>query len=143
MQRNTFPFFYELRVRYSEIDAQGIVFNAHYLTYFDTALTEYLRHVGYDYQRDVVGRGIDFHVVKSLVEYRSPVRYDELIDIGVCLGRVGRSSLSWTLGVFGTGCDEARASGEIIWVCASAGSHQSTPVPTDIVERLQVSGAKP
>jgi acyl-CoA thioester hydrolase len=142
MQRTEFPFFHELRVRYSEIDSQGIVFNAHYLTYFDTALTEYMRHVGYDYQRDLVERGVEFHVVKSLVEYRRPVRYDERIDIGVCLSRVGRSSLSWALGVFGAGSEDLRASGEIVWVCAAVGSHQSTPVPADIVERLRAPGLK-
>ncbi len=38
MDKNKFSYFYKLRTRYSEVDLQGIVFNAHFLTYFDTAL---------------------------------------------------------------------------------------------------------
>ena len=53
MSRDEFNYFYSFRVRYSEIDAQGIVFNAHYLTYFDSAMTEYLRNLGYDYVKEV------------------------------------------------------------------------------------------
>ena len=48
MSREQFNFHYSFRIRYSEVDAQGIVFNAHYLTFFDTAMTEYLRHINYD-----------------------------------------------------------------------------------------------
>ena len=45
MNRSQFSFYYTFRIRYSEVDAQGIVFNAHYLTFFDTAMTEYLRNI--------------------------------------------------------------------------------------------------
>src|SRR5438445_12442479 len=48
MSREQFWFFHPFRVRYSEIDGQGIVFNVHYLTYFDTTITEYFRALGYD-----------------------------------------------------------------------------------------------
>ena len=53
MKKNTFSFIYSLRVRYSEVDPQGIVFNAHYLTYFDCAITEYYRKIGYNYLGEV------------------------------------------------------------------------------------------
>ena len=56
-----------------EIDGQGVVFNAHYLTYFDTTITEYFRVLGYDQFADAKATGIDFHVVKSLIEYKAPV----------------------------------------------------------------------
>ena len=42
-KKQSYNFFYNFRIRYSEVDAQGIVFNAHYLTYFDCAITEYFR----------------------------------------------------------------------------------------------------
>ena len=59
------------RVRYSEIDGQGVVFNAHYLTYFDTTITEYFRALGYDQYADAKKTGEDFHVVKSVIEYKA------------------------------------------------------------------------
>ena len=48
MSRSEFKFSFPFRVRYSEVDGQKIVFNAHYLTYFDTAITEYFRALPYD-----------------------------------------------------------------------------------------------
>ena len=72
MSKSQFNYFFSFRVRYSEVDAQGIVFNAHYLTYFDSAMTEYLRHIGHDYQKEVERSNEDFHTVKTLVEYTKP-----------------------------------------------------------------------
>ena len=46
MSRSDFSFFHPLRVRWAEADMQGIVFNGHYLTYFDVAFTEYFRAAG-------------------------------------------------------------------------------------------------
>jgi acyl-CoA thioester hydrolase len=65
MSREQFWFFHPFRVRYSEIDGQGVVFNAHYLTYFDTTISEYFRALGYDHMPTRRESAIDFHVVKS------------------------------------------------------------------------------
>ena len=127
--RDSFDFFYALRVRYSEIDAQGVVFNAHYLTYFDTALTEYMRHLEIDYQGMVNRLGVDFHLVKSTVEYLSPIRFDELIEVAVRPARIGRSSITWDMAIFHRGENECLTRGEVIWVCAAVGEHQSCPIP--------------
>ena len=73
------------------MDAQSVVFNAHYLTYFDTAITEYFRTIGYDYYGEVTRTGIDFYAVRSLVEYGAPIRFDEEIEVCVRVAKVGRS----------------------------------------------------
>ncbi|MGA7330074.1 MAG: thioesterase family protein [Rhodomicrobium sp.] len=93
--RSEFWFFFPLRVRYAEVDQQGIVFNAHYLTYFDVGITEYFRALGYDYTSQPARTGTDFHVVKSLVEYKAPVRFDEEIEVAVRTARLGRTSLTF------------------------------------------------
>ena len=59
MSREQFWFFYPLRVRYSEVDCQGVVFNANYLMYFDTTITEYFRALGYDQPADAKTTGVD------------------------------------------------------------------------------------
>ena len=137
MDRNSVKFFHELRVRYAEVDSQGIVFNAHYLTYFDVAVTEYLRSLEYDYHALVSGQGLDFHMVKSTVEYLKPIGFDDLIEIGVRAGRIGRASLTWALGVFRKGRPECTAWGEIVWVCTRLGSGTSHPLPEDLVRRIR------
>src|SRR5690606_20149900 len=43
MQQEDFRFSTSLRVRWAEVDMQGIVFNGHYLTYADVGITEYFR----------------------------------------------------------------------------------------------------
>ena len=81
MSRSQFSFYHSFRIRYSEVDAQGIVFNAHYLTYFDTAITEYFRNLPYDYRGQVERTGEDYHTVKTLVEYYAPISFDDEIDV--------------------------------------------------------------
>ncbi len=136
MKRDAFDFFFPLRVRYAEIDAQGVVFNAHYLTYFDTALTEYLRFLDYDYMGAVKSTGIDFHLVKSTIEYLSPIRFDDTIEIGVRPKQIGTTSITWELSIFREKCDRCLTRGEVIWVCAKIGENRSCPLPPELVDRL-------
>lgn len=130
--REEFWFHFPFRVRYSEVDAQAVVFNAHYLTYFDTAITEYFRELGYDYLGEVARTGIDFHTVKSVVEYKAPIRFDEDIEVCVRVARIGRSSINLALAIFAKGSDDLRATGEIIWVATDQTTHQSVAVTEDL-----------
>ncbi|MGX1106241.1 MULTISPECIES: acyl-CoA thioesterase [Bradyrhizobium] len=130
--REEFWFHFPFRVRYSEVDAQAVVFNAHYLTYFDTAITEYFRALGYDYLGEVARTGIDFHTVKSVVEYKAPIRFDEDIEVCVRVARIGRSSINLALAIFAKDSDDLRATGEIIWVATDQKTHQSVAVTEDL-----------
>ena len=132
LHRSDFWFFYSLRVRYSEVDQQGVVFNAHYLTYFDVAITEYMRALNYDYRSQPERTGTDFHVVKSLVEYKAPIRFDEEIDVGVRTGRLGRTSVSFELAIFGKDGEELRSLGEIVWVNADQATHKAARIPPEL-----------
>ena len=133
MNRQDFWFQYSFRVRYSEIDGQSVVFNAHYLTYFDTAITEYCRALGWDYKGETARTGIDFHTVKTLVEYKAPIRFDEEIDVCVRTGRIGRSSLSFALAIYAKGSTEdLRATGEVVWVYTDQTTHKTVPVSQDL-----------
>jgi len=130
--REEFWFHFPFRVRYSEVDAQAVVFNAHYLTYFDTAITEYFRALGYDYLGEVARTGVDFHTVKSVVEYKAPIRFDEDIEVCVRVARIGRSSINLALAIFAKGSEDLRATGEIIWVATDQKTHQSVAVTEDL-----------
>jgi acyl-CoA thioester hydrolase len=130
--RSDFWFFFPLRVRYAEVDQQGIVFNAHYLTFFDVAITEYMRALNYDYRLQPERTGTDFHVIKSLVEYRAPIRFDEEIEIGVRTVRLGRTSLSFGLAIFEGSSEHLRAFGEIVWVNADQATRKAAPIPSEL-----------
>lgn len=138
MTRDDFRFFWPFRVRYSEIDGQGIVFNAHYLTYFDTSITEYIRWLPFPYGLGgIPDSDDDFHIVKTIVEYRAPIRFDDDIEVGVRTGRIGRSSLTFDLGIFHRGGGENLATGEVIWVNTNQTTGKSTPLPGGLVEVIR------
>ena len=140
MTHPNFPFHHPFRVRYAEIDMQGVLFNAHYLTFADTAVTEYLRHVGLAYTAaEVQATGKDFHVVKATVEYKAPILFDEVVQVRVRVGRIGRSSIVWELGFFVGEEETARATAELIWVYTDIATHQSTPIPEEMKAQLTMN----
>lgn len=127
MPKSDFQFLHRLRVRWSEADMQGIVFNGHYLTYADVALTEYWRAIGYPYPSSVERLGVDWLVVKATLEYRAPARYDDELEIGVRVGQVGNSSIRFLLEMY---CGETHLiNGEIIYVTVDPSTHAPVRVP--------------
>src|SRR5688500_14464966 len=83
-----------LRVRWAEVDAQGVVFNAHYLLYFDVAITEYMRALG------CLGFSTATYLVHAAVDYRRPARFDDDLIVGVRIGTLGRTSFRARFAVF-------------------------------------------
>jgi len=130
MQPSNFSFLHRLRVRWAESDPQGIVFNGHYLTYFDVGITEYWRALGVPYPSTIERFGVDLFVVKATVEYHVPARYDDELDIGVRVGRIGNSSMQFVLGIFRG--KEHLTSGEVIYVAAHPETRKSQTVPQDL-----------
>ncbi len=136
MAKSDFSFAWPFRVRYSEVDGQKIVFNAHYLTYFDTAITEYFRALPYEYMGQVEHTGEDFHTVRTLVEYQQPIAFDEDIEVHVRVARLGRSSITFLLEIHPQGGDDLRATGEVVWVNTNQATHKSAPVPRELVDKI-------
>jgi YbgC/YbaW family acyl-CoA thioester hydrolase len=130
MKRNEFRFFDRLRVRWAEIDAQKIVFNAHYLMYFDTAVAGYWRALALPYAESMASLGGDLYVRKATVEYHASARYDDRLDVGMRCARIGTSSIQFLGGVFRG--DELLVSGELIYVFADPHSQTSRPVPPSL-----------
>lgn len=132
------PFSHELRVRYAEVDAQAVVYNSHYVTYFDIAITEFMRALRFDYSVTAArARGKDFHTVRTVVDYRSPAYYDDLLQIAVGIQRIGRSSIAWALTIVRSATDERIADGEVVWVYTDMEKHRSTPLPEELVHELE------
>lgn len=88
-----FRFCHAFRVRYRDIDAQGIVFNGNYMAYIDYGITEYFRHLGFTFNQ-VHETDFDLAVVKAVQEFRAPAYYDDILYVGVRVVRIGRSSFT-------------------------------------------------
>lgn len=130
MKRSEFRFFDRLRVRWAEIDAQKIVFNAHYLMYFDTAVAGYWRALALPYAQSMESLGGDLYVRKATVEYHGSARYDDRLDVGMRCARIGNSSIQFLGGVFRG--DDLLVDGELIYVFADPHSQTSRPVPASL-----------
>lgn len=104
---------------------QGVVFNAHYLAYFDVALTEYWEAL--TGARNADGDGVFEHlyVVKSVIDYHASARFDDVVDIGVRIARLGRASMTCHFEIHRGA--EHLITGETVYVHAVDGS--SAPFP--------------
>ena len=77
----------QLRVRYDEVDPMGFVHHSNYLRYFEIGRTELLRASGGSY-RQMEEAGQLVVVVRIDCRYRSPAKYDDLIDITTRIEKV-------------------------------------------------------
>ncbi len=134
LKRSDFRFFHRLRVRWAEVDMQKIVFNAHYLMYFDTAVADYWRAVALPYEEAMHQLGGDLYVKKATVEFHASARYDDQIDVGMKCTRIGNSSMVFSGGIFRG--EELLITGELIYVFADPATQTSKPVPPVLRETL-------
>ncbi len=80
MAKEDFAFSTRLRVRWAEVDGQGIVFNGNYMTYFDVGVTEYYRAIGVTYTGPFKESGTDLYLKKAELEYHASAEYDDFIE---------------------------------------------------------------
>jgi acyl-CoA thioester hydrolase len=140
-QRQDFRLLYPLRVRWAEVDPQGIVFNGNYLTYADVGITEYFRVMGLHFPGDLARDGADFFAVRTLLDYLEPARFDDQLAVGIRVSRLGRSSLTFSLGIWRD--DTALTAGEIVYVLADVQSRRSRPLPDWLREKIRSAESCP
>jgi acyl-CoA thioester hydrolase len=140
MARADFVCVSRLRVRWAEVDMQKIVFNGHYLTYIDSAITEYWRAIGLAYPQDYVERyASDIFLRKATVEYLGSARYDELLGVCCRVARLGRSSMTFAFEIYRDGPQPAAAPlviAELVYVNAEAATTKASPLPEDLRTRV-------
>jgi acyl-CoA thioester hydrolase len=82
-----------LRVRYGECDPQGVVFNAHFLAYFDIGITELFRAAFGSY-RAMVDRGVEFVVAEAGLRYHRPAHFEDELTVEIAVTRLGTTSMT-------------------------------------------------
>lgn len=132
-----FRFACPVRVRYSEVDRQEIVYYSRYLEYVDVAFTEYFRAVGFGYQELVEQHGFDPSVVEATLEYRRPARFDDLLHVRARVVAIGHASLRMEFEIGREGNGEAVASVQIVYVNFNKANQTSRPVPDSIRRRVE------
>ena len=141
MTPENFRFSHSLRVRWVEVDMQKIVFNGHYLMYFDTAIADYWRALGLPYEEAMQQLGGDLYVKKASVEYHGSARFDDRLEVALRCGRIGNSSLTFSGAIFRDGV--LLVSCELIYVFADPVAQTSKPVPPalrDLLANFEAGG---
>ena len=127
-------FAHRLRVRYSECDPQGVVFNAHYVTYLDIALTELWREAIGPYAA-MTGAGTDMVVAEVRARYLAPAGFDDVLEIGVVPTRLGTTSMTTRMEVrLG---ERLVVEGEMRHVFVDATTRSKRPIPDDVRRGLE------
>ena len=141
LQRSDFRCLHRLRVRWAEVDMQKIVFNAHYLMYIDTAMSEYWRALALPYEASMHALGGELYVKKATLEYHASARLDDTLAVGLRCARVGNSSSLFEAGIFSG--EQLLVSGELVYVFADPATQTSRPVPPalrTIFENFEAGG---
>jgi acyl-CoA thioester hydrolase len=132
------PFVHRIRPRYAEVDQQGVVFNAHWLTYFDDACTRFFESLGYTPNEAFFGE-FDVMIVKAVLEWEGPAGFDDWVDIVVDPIRLGTKSFDLRFRASIAG--RAACTGVITYVNVLPSTHESGPIPEDL--RARLDGARP
>jgi acyl-CoA thioester hydrolase len=128
-----------VRVRYHECDQQGHVFNAHYLAFFDMAITELLRDAIGGYMQ-MVQRGVDIVVGEAHVRYLGAARFDDVLDIEVEVADLGTTSMRSEYAV--RRGEDVVTTGWARHVFVDTPAMTKRPIPEDIREALEGEPAR-
>jgi acyl-CoA thioester hydrolase len=95
LDRTQFRFSTSLKVRNYEVDWQGIVHNAVYLLYFETARIAYLEEMGVKIDLEAIRRESQIVVARNEIDYRRPARFGEVLDIATRISFIRESSFAF------------------------------------------------
>ncbi len=130
-----YKFYHPLRVRYAETDGQQRVFFGNYLTYFDVAMIEYMRTIGYVYA-DMVAAGVDMFYVEASCSYKAPARFDDLLHVHTRIGHIGNTSFGFEFAIYKQPDDELIVTGKIVAVMVDVRTEKPTRVPDAMREAV-------
>ena len=133
------PFCYILRVRYGECDQQGVVYNPRYGEYVDLACTEFLRAALAP--ADIFDGSFEFQVVKLLVEWAGPARFDDAPEISVATKSLGTTSYTLAFELRRRGEAKPLATAETVNVYIEPTTWTKAPLPETFRTRL-MQGAR-
>jgi len=126
---------HKVKVRYSEIDCQRIVYNSHYLTYFDISISELLDDL-FDQDAYIKETNNEFHTVAVQMDFKAPARLNDQLEVYSSIKKVGNSSLIFYQEIYKAGSDELLNSAEIVWVHTNQAEMKAATIPEDLRKKF-------
>jgi acyl-CoA thioester hydrolase len=127
--------------RYAEVDQQGVVFNGHYLTWFDEAMTAFLDHLGVAYT-GLIASGYDVMLVRTEIDYLAPVRWRDAVRVAATCKRLGDTSFTIDFSVLrntGEERDQVAVRGASTYVVVSTEDWAKRPIPGRLRDALAIA----
>jgi acyl-CoA thioester hydrolase len=134
MFRHAYPAFLAIPTRWMDNDIYGHVNNVTYYAYFDTVVNEHLVRAGGLDIRNGPAIGI---VVETACRFHEPLAFPDVVDAGLRVVAIGRSSVRYEIGLFREGGDEAAATGRFVHVWVDRVQRRPVPVPQPIRAALE------
>ena len=128
MPKDQYSYKSEMRVRFGETDLQGVVFNANYLLYVDTAQMDYLRTIGVPYF-DMLERGYDIVIVDASLQFLAPARFDEVLHVYARIYDIGNSSIKMDYEIYEAESERFVARSQTAYVIIDRESQKPVRVP--------------
>ncbi len=129
------PFSHTLRVRYSECDAQGIVFNANWFLFVDVTMTEFWRHTLDGYMGLPKQYGVEVVMAQNGANFRQPAYFDDMLEITPTVAHLGNSSMKMEFTV--------KRGEDLLWeafavyVFVDHETMRPTPIPAEVRAKLE------
>jgi acyl-CoA thioester hydrolase len=145
MAKSEFRFCHQVRVRWAECDPQGIAYNGAYLAWLEATQAEYWRNLGFRfYLLGDLGL-FDTVMVKLSLEFNSPARLDDLLELRARVLRMGASSFTMECAVYRAGGEELLARMESVYVSYDRVGQRGRPIPEEVrrlFERFEATGER-
>ena len=123
-----FHFYHPIEIRYGDLDPQGHVNNAKYLTYFEQARIAYMIELG------LFAKGQSFMEIGVIladihIAYLAPVYFGERIQVGVRTAKMGNKSMTWEQNIVDVSTGKELATGEVVLVAYDYSEERTIPIP--------------
>jgi acyl-CoA thioester hydrolase len=128
-------FRYYLRVRYGECDAQKVVFNARYADYVDITVMEFLRSMGYE--QALVDATLDYQLVKQILEWKAPARFDQVLEVSMYAKHLGNTSFTLAADFRIAGDERVIVTVETVYVLVEHKTLKKRSLPNDLRASLE------
>jgi acyl-CoA thioester hydrolase len=137
--RHAYPHRLDIPTRWQDNDVYGHVNNVEYYAFFDTVINRWLiEEGGLDIHRgDAIGLCAESHC-----EFKAAFVFPETVEAGLRVGKLGRSSVRYEIGLFREGAEEPAATGWFVHVFVDREQRRPVEIPPGIraaLARLEVA----
>lgn len=131
--RADYPHWLAIPTRWMDNDTYGHVNNVQYYSFFDTVINEYLIRVG---GLDPAAGQVVGYAVETHCQFHAPLSFPEVVEAGLRVERIGRSSARYEIGLFAAGAVEPAATGYFVHVFVDRVTQRSVEIPARLRECL-------